>query len=116
MTLNLVGIRHGHDDGQYGHITDNFHRSENGMAKGTPDDIDAGQQHHTYQATCTDYFHFIQNPLDDVPEKIHAYKPNPDPPKAEEEKCLITKGRKHERNVQFRAFQLSCLRVNNIFS
>jgi hypothetical protein len=41
------------------------------MAKGTSDYIDAGQQHHSYQATCTHDFHFIQNPLDDVPEQGH---------------------------------------------
>jgi hypothetical protein len=56
------------------------------MAKGTPDDIDAGQEHHTDQTGCANDFHFVQNPLGDVPQKTHAYKPNSDPPKAEKPK------------------------------
>jgi hypothetical protein len=45
------------------------------MAKGTSDDIDAGQQHHANQAASTDDFHFIQYPLNYFPEKSHANKP-----------------------------------------
>jgi hypothetical protein len=44
------------------------------VAQGTSDDIDAGQQHHSYKATCANDFHFIQNPLDDFPKKIHKDK------------------------------------------
>ena len=57
--------------GQYGHITHNFHRTENGVAKGAPDDINAGQEHHADQTGGANDFHFIHNPLDDVPEISH---------------------------------------------
>jgi hypothetical protein len=41
------------------------------MAKGPANHVHTGQKRHAHQTGSTDDFHFIQQPLNNFPEKIH---------------------------------------------